>query len=1421
MPAPTNAVYVIQGEMSMVVSCMRRNARWASAEQDQQDPLLQSFGILKQDLASVTDIHDIDVERFLGPFLDVVRSEVVGPITGVALSSINKFLAYGLIDSSLPNAASGIESIADAVTHTKFMGTNLASDEVVLMKILQVLRTLLLTPVGSSMSNEAVCELMQTCFKICFEMRLSELLRRCAEQTLIDMIHLLFSRLAILTVPDQNESFDSPVKNSLKRNDSVTEPGFTYVPPSTSEDGPAAEDGLSEVASESSQVSTTPQKKQTFNRLGVRFTPQSPTGGKLASYGIPCIRELFRFNISLINPRDRHNNETMIGMGLSLLTVAMETGGANMARFPGLRAHLEDDMCRNLFELLKTENLTLYAASLRVIFLMFEALRSSLKFQLERFLLAVCELSDKTSYEHKEGALDLLLQLCRIPGFLIDVYINFDCNLHCANLFDTVLSFLSQNAFPEEDRVFTTHLNALDCMMTIINEIASRQGSEEPNANLAPVESLLQVKERKSKLISAVELFNKNPKKGLAFLAENGFFLTNPGTPEEIAKFMRSNQGLDKAMIGDYIGRPKNKNVLVAFVHTFDVSHLPIDQALRAFLESFRLPGEAPVISNILESFAELWYTNYQGEKIPASSDSAYILCYAIMQLNTDQHNPQVKKKMTFKDFVKNQRKLNDNKDFPEDFLQEIFNNIRNNEIVLPAERSGSLKEEYDWKLMLIRARDKSMNTTMTTYGNNSIYDLEMFLLIWKPTITALYHVFDTTTEGTVVKKVTDSLAKCAAICGKFELCDVFDFLIIGLCKRTLLTTRGSEDREGVDDSVSNFRTSEKAQTAARTVFSLAREYGDILRHGWEYILDVVLHMFQDRLLPEDMTTVTGLLKNDYSLLPEIVHTEEPSESSIMSYFWRSETENNKIVSEGTEEQNSIALNAVKDCQIKELVATSAYLIDDSLRELLKALMHLSRSPVSFKSLGTYEEYNEPQAAYFLEMLYEVALANKDRIWTLWDTVFDHFHSIIQGAGEREKLPERAIICLIRLGERLYKSEKLSDKVLLAMEILIQLPDNLSQLPAIRAQLTAGAASFIKANVSFINLNGWKLLLKIMQGCPHKEANELAAEALQKIADHALTQDNTELVQQTTAGFVVTWSTQGETDDTLALKILSILRSLHIHVHLVCSTYSPSDLWNAHWEYLLQTMSRFCTAADKKVRTEAFTILQSSLMLDALDRLTPIEWKACLVRVIFPLLQALLDPPGKSAPGHALEESRVRSCQFLSKVFLQHLSELIKLDDFVTVWLTMLGYYGQYMKAGTDSAESVPETLKNLLLVMSTQGILTPGSQTFPNCENLWKKTQEGLDAFLPGLFNEVFTGVGSPSRHASTLDDTALTHYSTEPGTPHTNINTPLAPYVQLSDKNSPVPFPHDHADGDGDNMNPRTPPPNPLQLHSTPITI
>ena len=76
----------------------------------------------------------------------MIKSEdTSGPLTGLAISSINKFLSYDLIpfdhvniSHDHVNTSRAVESIADAVTHARFIGTNPSNDEVVLMKILQV-----------------------------------------------------------------------------------------------------------------------------------------------------------------------------------------------------------------------------------------------------------------------------------------------------------------------------------------------------------------------------------------------------------------------------------------------------------------------------------------------------------------------------------------------------------------------------------------------------------------------------------------------------------------------------------------------------------------------------------------------------------------------------------------------------------------------------------------------------------------------------------------------------------------------------------------------------------------------------------------------------------------------------------------------------------------------------------------------------------------------------------------------------------------------------------------------------------------------------------------------------------------------------------------------------------------------------------
>lgn len=124
--------------------------------------------------------------------------------------------------------------------------------------------------------------------------------------------------------------------------------------------------------------------------------------------------------------------------------------------------------------------MNLYASSIRVCFLLFESMRVHLKFQLEvSFYLVfiflsndqvICWLSRvtyyaiilnwqmylkklmdiitsenmKMPYEMKEIALEALVQLWRIPSFVTELYINYDCDFYCSNLFEDLTKLLSK-----------------------------------------------------------------------------------------------------------------------------------------------------------------------------------------------------------------------------------------------------------------------------------------------------------------------------------------------------------------------------------------------------------------------------------------------------------------------------------------------------------------------------------------------------------------------------------------------------------------------------------------------------------------------------------------------------------------------------------------------------------------------------------------------------------------------------------------------------------------------------------------------------------------------------------------------------------------------------------------------------------------
>jgi len=80
------------------------------------------------------------------------------------------------------------------------------------------------------------------------------------------------------------------------------------------------------------------------------------------------------------------------------------------------------------------------------------------------------------------------------------------------------------------------------------------------------------------------------------------------------------------------------------------------------------------------------YYLQNKANGIFKSSDAVYVLAFAVIMLNTDLHNPQVKKKMSKEEFLKNNRGINEGENLPNDFLADLYERIKNDEIKMKSD---------------------------------------------------------------------------------------------------------------------------------------------------------------------------------------------------------------------------------------------------------------------------------------------------------------------------------------------------------------------------------------------------------------------------------------------------------------------------------------------------------------------------------------------------------------------------------------------------------------------------------------------------------------------------------------------------------------------------------------------------------------
>lgn len=853
--------------------------------------------------ARLLDIRAFDTPSMLHPFLQVIRSSSTSaPITSLALIAITKFLSYNIIGRDSPRLPEAMQQLSSAITHCRFEASDSPADEIVLLRILKLMESMVSGQAGEVLGDESICEMMETGLSMCCQSRLSELIRRSAEISMVSMCQVIFKRLKTLEIesPEELQKLDEELDNEGKAPDGLK------MDPTTNGESDGAPTKVEQPQQSSTSErgegdtdSNAPNPNGSMIDLpGTVEVEQGPVDIK--PYSLPSIRELLRVLVDLLDPHDRQHTDTMRVMALRIVDVALEVAGPSIASHPSLASLAKDTLCRHLFQLVRAENMAILNESLRVAGTLLATCRSVLKLQQELYLsyLVACLFPrveipiepgiDPSLYEGvpqapslakpvpqhdtsgrstpvpvkdrqklgleggarkpdaREAMVENLGGLVRIPSFMAELFVNYDCETDRTDVCLDIIGLLSRNAFPDSATWSTVNVPplCLDALLGFVQSIADRLDDEPETEGYPSAEELRERRSRKNIIIRGATKFNESPKGGVAFLASQGI-IENPDDPKSIVRILQGTSRVDKRVLGEFISKRGNEAILHAFIAEFDFSNLRVDEALRRLLHSFRLPGESALIERIVTEFSTQYFEQVGPGDI-ANTDAIYVLCYAIIMLNTDQHNPNLKgnKRMALEDFARNLRGVNDSKDFNPEYLQSIYESIKTREIILPEEHETRHAYDHAWKELLI----KTQSTSDLVICDTNIYDADMFAATWKPIVATLSYVFMSATDDAVFSRVVTGFDQCAQIAAKYKLSDALDRIISCLAyistlapdvpPSTTLNTEVQVEKKSVmvSETAVRFGRDGRAQLATVVLFQVIKGNEASIRDGWNHV---------------------------------------------------------------------------------------------------------------------------------------------------------------------------------------------------------------------------------------------------------------------------------------------------------------------------------------------------------------------------------------------------------------------------------------------------------------------------------------------------------------------------------------------------------------------------------------------------------
>lgn len=875
-------------------------------------------------------------------------------------------------------------------------------------------------------------------------------------------------------------------------------------------------------------------------------------------------------------------------IALELLKILLENAGEIFRKSDRFLGAIKQYLCLSLLKNSASATMNIFQLSCSIFMSLVSRFRSGLKAEIGVFfpmiVLRVLENVAQANFQQKMVVLRFLEKLCVDSQILVDVFVNYDCDVESSNIFERMVNGLLKTAqgippgaatslTPMQDA--TLKLAAMKCLVGVLRSMGDwmnkqlritdahyqkmpeaeetsesgstglnvlQEGTEETSegtetrteasGETSEAATFEQRRAYKLELQEGISLFNRKPRKGIEFLMK----ANKVGeSPEEISSFLKNASGLDKAMIGDYLGENEELSLRVmhAYVDSFNYQGMEFDEAIRTLLLGFRLPGEAQKIDRIMEKFAERYCKC--NPKAFTSADTAYVLAYSVILLNTDAHNPTVKNKMSKADFLRNNRGIDDGKDVPEDFMGALYDRIVKNEIKMKGDPMVPQNKQptnanrilgLDAILNIVirkRVEDKALETSDDVIRHmqeqfkakagksETVYyaasDVEilrpMVEVSWAPMLAAFSVPLDQSEDEVVTFQCLEGFRYAVHITAVMCMQTQRDAFLTSLAKFTSLHSAADIKQKNID--------------AIKAIISIADEDGNYLQEAWEHILTCVsrfehLHLLGEGAPPDATFFAAPQNESEKSrqaikspVLP-VLRRKGPGRLQYAAAAARRGSYDSAGVgghASGvvtTEQMNNLVLNLnmleqIGSFEMNRIFTRSQRLNSEAIVDFVKALCKVS-----------LEELRSPTdpRVFSLTKIVEIAHFNMNRIrlvWSrIWNVLSDFFINV--GCSDNLSIAIFAMDSLRQLAMKFLEREELANynfqnEFMKPFVIVMRK----SSAVEIRELIIRCVSQMVLARVNNVK-SGWKIMFMVFTTAAtddHKSIVLLAFETIEKV----------------------------------------------------------------------------------------------------------------------------------------------------------------------------------------------------------------------------------------------------------------------------------------------------------------------------------